>query len=394
MTSCFKPPSHIGCFIWPFWFAVVLRAAEPVAPNWLVIANDQTISYATGAMSVVSNPGAGSVSLLALGTNPPVLRHLAPVPVSVIGPPTSIALHPTRSLAIVTRAMQAEVRGGKMQHVPGRQVSLVNLAEEGGGVITTVAVGLQPSSVSISPDGSYALVTNRSDGTLSVLGVTETSLQERERVTVAKPEDSLAHVEISPDGKLGLVTLNKANEVLLLSLDLQGHPTVIDRVSKGSGPYAARFLPDGRGAAIANVVSNEVVFLSIKPDGFQVIESVQVGWIPEGIDVSPDGEWIAVSCVEGGNQTDKTHPSYGRPGQVYLLRRNGHGYSQAGILEVGGGPQAAVFSPDGNFLLVANTGAGRLLLFRREAEGFVNTGQRWSVPGEPISIRRAGGAPR
>ena len=227
-----------------------------------------------------------------------------------------------------------------------------------------------------------------------MLGVTETNLQERERVTVAKPEDSLADVEISPDGKLGLVTLNKANEVLLLSLNLQGHPTVIDRVSKGSGPYAARFLPDGRGAAIANVVSNEVVFLSIKPDGFQVTQSVQVGWIPEGIDVSPDGEWIAVSCVEGGNLTDKTHPHYGRPGQVYLLRRNGQGYSQAGVLEVGGGPQAAVFSPDGNFLLVANTGAGRLLLFRREPERFVNTGQRWTVPGEPISIRRAGGAPR
>ena len=37
-------------FVWPCLLAAVVPAAEPVAPNWLVITNDQTISYEQQAL--------------------------------------------------------------------------------------------------------------------------------------------------------------------------------------------------------------------------------------------------------------------------------------------------------------------------------------------------------
>jgi dipeptidyl aminopeptidase/acylaminoacyl peptidase len=356
----------------------------------IVIAHDQTISYATGEMTVLPEPGIGALSVLDLDASGPVLREVAAVPISVIGPPTSVALHPTKPLAIVTRAMRPEKIEGRMQHVPDRRVSLVRLEGDDRGVIATLEVGLQPSSVSISPDGHYALVTNRSEGTLSVIEITGTSLKERERVRIAQPGDSLSHVEISPDGTLALATLNQANATLLLRLDRQGHPEVVDRIEAGAGPYAARFMPDGRGAVVANIGSHDVVHLAIEDARLRVLQVNAVGRIPEGIDISPDGSWMAVSCMEGANLTDKSHPLYGRPGRVHLFRFAGGHYEPAGILEVGGGPQAAVFSPDGQRLLVTNTGKRQLLLYRRQADESWSLELTSKVPGEPIAARRRG----
>jgi DNA-binding beta-propeller fold protein YncE len=363
------------------------EGAAPV-DNRLIVASDQSISYATGMMTVLEKPGIGSLLIIDLGVCPARTRAIPAVPVSVIGPPTSVALHPNAPLALVTSAMRAERVDGKMQHVPDKRVSLVQLDGAHPGVIATVEVGQQPSSVSFLPHGRTALVTNRSEGTISVLAVDTTGVKESARVAVAGPEDSLAHIEVSPDGTLAIATLHRANEVLLLNLAADGQPTIVDRAKGGSGPYAARFLPDGRRAVVAYIGSDEIVFYALENGRFRQTGTVSVGRIPEGIDVSPDGEWIAVNCMEGANLDDRTHPSFGEPGRVHLLRRNGEGYASAGVLEIGGGPQAAVFSPDGKFLLVTKTGGAQVVLYRQKQNTFVATGEQWAVAGEPIAARR------
>ena len=356
--------------------------------HWLVVANDQSISYTSGKMAVLDMPRKGSLTVVDIGSRPRLARSIQQVPTSVIGPPTSIALHPTRPQALVVSAMRAQKTDGTMQHVPDDRVSLVWLgAGSGRAIIETIAVGRQPSSVSILPDGCAALVTNRAEGTISVLDLAGDRLRETARVAIAGPADSLAHIEISADGKWAIATLSQADEVLLLNLAADGTPKVIDRATGGRGPYAARFLPQGS-VVVANIVSNELTFFATGEGKLRATGAIPMGRIPEGIDVSPDGEWIAVSCMEGANLDDRSHPSFGVPGRVHLLRRIGTEYQKVDQIDIGCGPQTAVFSCDSRYLLVTRTGESRIALYVRERGGFVPTGEEWDVDGEPIAATR------
>ena len=117
--------------------------------HWLVVANDQSISYTSGKMAVLDMPRKGSLTVVDIGSRPRLARSIQQVPTSVIGPPTSIALHPTRPQTLVVSAMRTQKTDGTIQHVPDDRVSLVWLgAGSGREIIETIAAGRQPSSMS------------------------------------------------------------------------------------------------------------------------------------------------------------------------------------------------------------------------------------------------------
>jgi DNA-binding beta-propeller fold protein YncE len=362
-----------------------LSAEEPCE---FAVANDQSVSYTAGIMNIRNDAAAGGVSLVYGISSGPVTRDVPDVPTSVIGPPTSIALHPSLPLAIVAGAMTHRIVNGQMTHVADNQVTLLGTGMENNRIKFRLTVGSQPSSVGISPDGRHALVTNRGDGSLSVLRIEGERLVELERVPLCDPDATLSHVEISPDGSKALATLTKANRVLLLSLDRNAHPEKLGDIETGDGPYVARFLPGGRGAVIAEIGSSELLFVSLSENRIQRGKSIPVGRLPEGLDVSPDGEWIAAACLEGGNLKDRANPKFGQTGRIYLLRRSGGAYENAQVLDFSGWPQAAVFTVDGEGLVVANTGKAEIVFCRKTGSGFEKTGKVSPTSGEPIAAAR------
>jgi len=56
-------------------------------------------------------------------------------------------------------------------------------------------------------------------------------------------------------------------------------------------------------------------------------------------------------------------------------------------VEVGGLPEAAVFTPDGRYLLVGNYLDQDFSILRVDGADVVDTGKRFKVPGHPASAR-------
>lgn len=364
------------------------EAAGTLTAQRVVCLNDQSIVYQDHEMRFLDDRRKGSVTVLDFSRFPPGVSKVAEVPVSVVGPPTSVAVTPDQRKAIVTGAMDIrEASDGELEHVPGTAVSLLDL--DTGQVLDRVSGGMQPSGVSIAADGRTAYVVNRAEGTVSIYSIEESTLREVTRVAVAEPADSLSHIETSPDGKYAAATLTERGQILLLDIKDEGGLKVLDRIAHGKKPYAARVFPEGDRFAVADIENDRVAIFVIR-DKTLVLESDHpVGRLPEGIDISADGAWIAVSCFEGGNLTDADHPTFGQPAKIYLFRRSTGGkYVAAGELELEGVPQFAVFSPDGRHLVVSETSLQRIAIFRREGYRFVDAGVSLPVPGEPVAAGR------
>ena len=75
------------------------------APAWAQIAvssNDHKVQQVNGVTSNADNPTPDSITILDLGQSPvKVLGTVNNVPGSVVGPPTSVAITPDESLALV-----------------------------------------------------------------------------------------------------------------------------------------------------------------------------------------------------------------------------------------------------------------------------------------------------
>lgn len=365
-------------------------ATEAFTPA-IIVASDESIDYQDGQMKLVDAPKPGNIALLAWSNNKLSIRSLAGVPVTVIGPPTSIALHPLKPLALVTSAMSAARVGGIEKHIPDTRVTLVRTDGVGETVVASLHIGIQPSGISFLPDGRHALAANRGDGTISVLAVTETAVVEQARVVVAKEADSLVHVEVSPDGKWAVGTLNAIDTILLLKLEADAVPVVAQRLSAGRGPYGARFFPDGSGAVVAHIGSNEIVCFALTDDALRETGRIPVGRIPEGLDISQDGDWLSVSCFEGFGLEDQTQAAYGQSARVYLARREGKVFVKTDCIDVAGCPQFAIFTPDGGNLIVAETSRARLRVLRRRDGRLVSTDQTLGIKGEPVAAQRSPG---
>ena len=370
--------------------ALSLFAAKTETLNkFIVIANDDIVSYnEKGEGSFPQTTKVGSVSALDFSGEIPAVFNIEDVPTSLTGAPVSIAIHPTRPLIIVAASMQQVIRDGKAIQVPDNRISLLRMENGALTKVTSLNVGSQPSSVSFSPDGSLAYIANRNEGSVSVIEVSETTLIERARVSLATKEASIAHIEISPDGTRALATMNNSNEILFLAINSQGLPEVIQRITAGKGPYGARFSPDGRLAVIAHIWSDEIIFFAIATDNIRETGRIKTARIPEGIDISRDGELLAVNCIGGFGVTDPEHPEFGKTGRVYLLQRNDDKYILQDEQQVPGGPQFAVFTPSGKHLLVSGAGSKKLRFFDCSKERLLSSEVEVLLPSEPVAAHR------
>lgn len=355
----------------------------------VVCANDQTVTYATRVMTFREEQKPGSVAVINLATEPPSIQSLESIPSSVIGPPTSIARVPGQPLLLVSNAMRAEKSGGVWKHGPDRTLTLVKFGPDGKlEPVSTIEVGSQPSGLCVTPDGQRAYVANRADGTVSVVEIGAESLKEKQTITLAEPADSLAHIELSPDGRHAIATLQQADTLLLLKVDSRGSLRTVQRVPTRKGPYAARFTPDGSTVIVAHIGSNSVTFYKLKDDSIEFAQEIPVGNVPEGLNISPDGEWITVNCMEGSSIVDKASALYGKRAQIYFLRKTNDGYRLAETLPVDGAPQFAVFSPSGKYLVISHTQLQVLSVYKIEKGHFIDTGCRIPMNGEPIAAGR------
>lgn len=179
---------------------------------------------------------------------------------------------------------------------------------------TPVLCNAEPSSVSISSDGSFAIITNYSLGKITPFSLASPL------TPIAQASVSVAtHLKggaIAPNDTFALVCSNNGNSVWSIDLTNPLLPNIGGAVAVGSLPETIAIAPDNTFAVVANFGDNTISVLSLAvPLAPVVIATVSVDWKPIGVSYTSDGRIALVELMlqfpfqSGIVSVDMTNPS-------------------------------------------------------------------------------------
>jgi DNA-binding beta-propeller fold protein YncE len=360
-------------------FAVI---AAPAIAQLAVSANDNKQINVAGVGSVVPNAAPDTVSVIDLGVFPPRLLGEVPAPTSVVGPPSSVAVAPDESFALVSSAVKKSATD-PAKTVDDNRLSVIDLKAMK--VVQTVEAGAGAAGVAINAQGTLALVANRNEGTVSVFAIKGMTLTAAGKIALGKADSGPSTVKFIGDGKRALVTRDGDSMITMLAVDGQKVTATSRNIYAGIRPYGADVTPDGRYAVVANVGRGQgdadtasLIDLSMNPP--RVVDTVSVGMTPEGVKVSPNGKYAAV-VVHNGSAFPPTSPFYNAFGKVVLLGISGGRLVKLSEERIGRWSQGSAFSADSNTLLVQNMVEKDVQVFKIELDQLRDTWHRIKLSG-------------
>jgi DNA-binding beta-propeller fold protein YncE len=361
----------------------------------MIIGNDEKIAFGADGKTVIQAGGHDSLTIIDM-SKPAALKIVATIPLdnSIVGPPTNLAITPNRELALVANSVNSAEKDGKFAFASDNRMFVIDLKASPPKLINTLTLGKKPSGMAINAAGTLALVTNRDDGSISVLSIAGKEVKITDTVSVGAGADQLSAVTITPDGKRALAAKSAANKIAMLTI--AGDKVTYDKHDLPTGifPYNVLVAPNGKlavtadngngGGSDGNLDAAGVIDLEANP--VRVIDHVTVGDSPEGLAISPKGNIAVTVDAQGSNQAKDSwfyHPG----GVVSVLKIAGKKVTNVGQVTVGKLPEGAVFSADGSYLYVGNYIDQDLSVLKVSGDKVTDTGKRFKLPGHPASMR-------
>lgn len=336
--------------------------AMPARADIAVSANDGKQVLIDGKQVVPTPLRDDSVSVIGFGGGKLRLIATIAAPASVIGPPRSVAITPDGKYAIVTCARRVRPDGKDIE--PDDRVSVIDLTSMK--LVSAIRAGAGVSGVAIDPTGRRVLIANRAAGTLSLFAFASGALAPMATVAVGLPSSSPAQPIFYDGGRKALVTRDGDHRISLVTVT--GDALSIGETSLAAGlrPYAIdaagpRFAVVGNiGGGARDVDTISLIDLSGPTPA--VVDTVAVGFTPEGVKMSPDGRFVAITVHNRSN-----------------LPRGARGWSDHGLLQIwrianarlikvteapmGGWGQGIVWSKDSRQILAQTPLRGRIQSF-------------------------------
>jgi DNA-binding beta-propeller fold protein YncE len=320
-----------------------------------VSANDNKAVLIDGVNTVPQNPPPDTVTIIDLSASPPKIIGEVQAPTSVVGPPSSVAVAADESIALVTAATKIDPADPK-KVVPDNKVSVIDLKASPPALAGTAEAGAGAAGIAINRDGNLVLVANRSEGTVSVFTLSGKTLTTVGKIELGDAKSGPSAVAFSPDGKTALVTRDGDHKISVLSVDGSKVEYTKRDVNAGLRPYPLDISSRGDVAVISNIGigggdadTASLIDLQAKPP--RVVDTVTVGQTPEGLKLSPDGRYAAVTVMNGSNKP-KNSPFFNDNGLVVVLAVDGKKLSKVAEGKVGHWCQGAAWSKDSKTLLV------------------------------------------
>jgi len=372
-------------------FGLAPSLGTALAAPFMIVGNDEKVIWDDQGKPILSPPGKDSVLIVDLADpmNPKIVANLPPEN-SVVGPPVNLDISPDGSIALVADSVTVAKEGDTLKQVLNDKIWVIDLKASPPKLAGTVAGAKQPSGLSFSPSGDLALVANRADKSITVLSIKGADVKVIKTIPIG---DEISQVVFAPDGKRALATKFAAHKVAVLEVNGDKVTDAKTDMTVGLWPYNIVVSPDGKialtadnggaGSSDGNVDTVSVIDLEAKPP--RVIDKVVVGDGPEGIAISPKGN-VAVAAILAGTN-NKAAFFHRDKGYVSVLRVDGKKVAKIKELDVGGLPEAAVFTPDGSYLLIGNYLDQDFSIFKVDGTEVTDTGKRFKVPGHPASAR-------
>jgi DNA-binding beta-propeller fold protein YncE len=357
---------------------VALAARAEVA----VSAQDGKQVLVDGVPTVPAAPAPDYVAIFDLGSSPPKLVAEVPAPTSVVGPPQSVAVAPDESFALVTAANAIDPADPK-KIITDDKLTVIDLQANPPRATATLTAGKGAAGVSINRAGTLALVANRAEGTVSVFTIDGKTLTPAGKLDFGNDKAGPSHAVFSPDGKTALVSRDGDNKISVLAVD-GGKVTYTKRdLSAGLRPYSIEMSPSGDVAIVGNTGTGSgdadtVSVIDLNASPMRVVDTVTVGQTPEGLRISPDGKFLAVTVANGANKP-KSSPFFNDNGLVRIFAINGTKLTPVTDAKVGHWCQGAVWNKAATALLVQ-------CMVEHELQAFAFDGKTLT-PGDPVKLK-------
>ena len=370
--------------------AVAAFVAMPARADLAVVAVDNHSVNVNGVMGPPKNPAPDHLAIVDVKSYPPKLVGTVEAPTSVVGAPTAVWIAPDESWAIITAASKIDPQNPD-KIIEDDRVSVIDLKASPPKVVQTISAGKGANEISVSPDGSLALVANRAEGTVSVFGVKDKRLTAGDKIDLGNPKSLPSSVKFLLDGKTALVTLYGDNSIAVLKID--GGKATLDKqkLITGVNPYTMDISADGKLAVVGNMGGGSngeictVALIDLTPGAFRTVESVAVPSSPEGIKFSPNGKFVAVASVDGTTRAADS-PAYHDRGRLWMLAVNGQQLKPVAESTIGRWSQGIAFSRDGRTVMVESMIDHGLNLFRWDG-ATLTPGPTLDVKGGAAAIR-------
>jgi len=378
-----------------FVLGMLLAGAVSSAEAQVAVSgNDNKVLLVNGVVTVVQNPPADTVSVIDLKTSPPRVIGEVAAPVSVVGPPLSVAVTPDESLAIVTASNKVDPSDPKKQ-APNNQVTVIDIKANPPRVLATLEAGKGAAGLSINRAGTLALVSNLVDGTVSVFTIQGKTVTPAGTVEVGGEKAGGGMVAITPDGKWALVSRNNDHKVSVLSIEGSKVEYTKRDMVPGQRPIVLDIASNGAFAVVGSLAggptgdNDSVTLIDLAANPPRVVDTVGVlGSTAEGLKISPDSSVVAV-VVHNGSNRPKESPFYNDAGKLVIVRVSGKTLQRVAEAPIGHWSQGVAWAPDGKTLLVGNMVEKDYWVFAWDGARLKDTGQRVKVDGGPVGIRIA-----
>ncbi|MEO5493621.1 MAG: YncE family protein [Sphingomonas sp.] len=358
--------------------------AMPARADIAVSANDGKQMLVDGKQIVPTPLRDDSVSVIDFGGGKLRLIATIAAPTSVIGPPRSVAITPDGKYVIITCARKVRADGKDIE--PDDRVSVIDLRTMT--LVSSIHAGAGASGIAIDPLGRRVLIANRAAGTLSLFAFAGGALTPIATVAVGLPSSSPAQPIFYDGGRKALVTRDGDHRISLLTVTGNGLSVSDTSLAAGLRPYAidaagSRFAVVGNiGGGARDIDTISLIDLSGATPA--VVDTVAVGLTPEGVKMSPDGRFVAITVHNGS-----------------ALPRGARGWSDHGLLQVwritagrlvklteapmGGWGQGIVWSKDGRQILAQAARDNRIQSFGFDGMRLTR-GPELALPSGPAAI--------
>ncbi len=367
-------------------------AAVPVHAQIAVSANDATEIMVDGVHVMVPNAPPDTVTIIDLGARPPRVIAELNAPSSWSGPPQMVALTPDESIALLASSLKANP-ADPTQTTQDNRISVISLRSSPPAVIRTLEAGLFPNGIAINAAGTLALVTNRGDSTVSIYTISGTRVDPAGNISLRDRSCGPSMPAFTPDGATAYVTCTDTHRLAILSVNGTEVRDTGRSVVANLRPVGIEITPKGDLAIVANIGNgptggaDTLTIVDIASPNPRVVDSVAVGVIPEGLALSPRGDYVAVSLING-TSFPRSSPFHHDENILKILRLSGSRLTPVAEARVGPWCQGVAWSNDERTVVIQCMVEKQIDVFEFDGKKLTRK-PSIKVSGGPASIRTA-----